>query len=138
MIPPVDTFFSASSGSTANPALALTRSGKSLQTSPPAISPALNKLRKAAGEFESMLLSSLWKSMKSSFADSPDDDSLDAAHDTLEDMGINAMCSAVGKVGGFGISKLILKHLEPTLSQSQNGNGPFLGKAFTPPADIPP
>ena len=73
------------------------------------------KLRKAAAEFESMLLSSFWKSMKDSFA-SPDENSLDPAHDTLEDMSIKAMSDAVGKAGGLGIGKLIVKHLETQLA----------------------
>jgi Rod binding domain-containing protein len=71
-----------------------------------------HKLRKAAGEFESMLLANLWKSMKTTFTQ-PDDDSGDPAHDSLEDWGIQAMSDAVGKNGGLGIAKLILKHLEP-------------------------
>ena len=73
------------------------------------------KLRKAAAEFESILLSSFWKSMRESFA-SPEDDSLDPAHETLEDWGIQAMTDAVGKAGGLGIGKLILKDLEPQLA----------------------
>ena len=75
------------------------------------------KLRKAAGEFESILLSSFWKSMRESFA-SPEDESSDPAHETLEDWGIQAMSDAVGKAGGLGIGKLILKELEPRLAAS--------------------
>jgi Rod binding domain-containing protein len=70
------------------------------------------KLKKAGAEFESIMLSTFWKSMKSSFADE-EDDSTDPAHDTLEDMGIQAMSTAVGKAGGLGLGKLILKHLDP-------------------------
>ena len=85
----------------------------------PATSPAASKLRQAAGEFEAMLLASLWKSMKSTF--SSDDDSDDPAHETLSDMGMQAISGAVGKAGGLGLGKLILKHLEPLLPHSQNG-----------------
>jgi len=46
--------------------------------------PAGRKLKQAAAEFESMLLSSLWKSMKSTFANDADNASLDPAHDSLE------------------------------------------------------
>jgi len=74
------------------------------------------KLRKAAGEFESMLLANLWKSMKASFA-TQDEDGDDPAHDTLEDWGIQAMSEAVGKNGGLGIGRLILKHLEPKIAE---------------------
>jgi len=73
------------------------------------------KLRKAAGEFESLLLQNLWKSMKSSFA-SDEEDSSDPAHDTLDDWGIQAMSDAVGKNGGLGIGRLILKDLEPKIA----------------------
>jgi len=70
------------------------------------------KLRKAAADFESIMLSTFWKSMKDSFG-GDDDDSLDPAHDTLENMGMQAMSTAVGKAGGLGLGKLILKHIAP-------------------------
>jgi peptidoglycan hydrolase FlgJ len=98
------------------------RSESMLQDSPVATSPAERKLRSAAAEFESLLLSNLWKSMKSSFA-APDDESADPAHETLDDWGIQAMSSAVGKAGGLGIGKLILKHLEPLLANSPKKEG---------------
>jgi Rod binding domain-containing protein len=101
---------------------------------PPTDSPAVQRLRRAAGEFEGVLLANLWKSMKSTFAAS-DDDATDPAHGTLEDMSIQAMSGAVGKAGGLGIGKLILKHLEPTLAHSQNGNQSAPSKASTLPAD---
>jgi Rod binding domain-containing protein len=84
-------------------------------------SPGLRRLKQAAGEFEGILLSNLWKSMKSAFA-SPDDDSDDPAHETLDDMGIQAMSNAVGKAGGLGLGKLIVNHLAPLIVHSQNGN----------------
>jgi Rod binding domain-containing protein len=87
-------------------------------TGPKSLTPKEQKLLKAAGEFESMLLSSFWKSMKSTFAD-PNEDSLDPAHDTLEDMSIRAMSDAIGKAGGLGIGKLIIKHLESQLAAQQ-------------------
>jgi Rod binding domain-containing protein len=92
-------------------------------TSPKSLFAREQKLLKAAGEFESMLLSSFWKSMKESFAD-PDSDSLDPAHDTLEDMSIQAMSDAIGKAGGLGIGKLIIKHLEVQLAASQQTREP--------------
>jgi len=79
-------------------------------------SPKGRKLRKAAAEFESQLLSSLWKSMKSSFA--PDeDDSSDPATQSFADWGINAMCNAVGKAGGLGIGKQIVHALETKMER---------------------
>jgi len=96
-------------------------------------SPAGKKLRLAAGEFESMLLSDLWKSMKSTFAS---DDSDDPAHETLDDMGIQAMSSAVGKARRPRPRKLVVKYLEPILAHSHNGKvAATPGKASGLPAD---
>ena len=93
--------------------------GGTLRSAP--LKPAADaKLQRAAGEFESMLLSNLWKSMKSTFAsedseDSEDSESTDPARDSFDQMGIDAMSSAVGKAGGLGLGRLILQHLAPKL-----------------------
>lgn len=79
--------------------------------------PAGRKLRQAAAEFESQLLSSLWKSMKATFAAS-DDDSSDPASKSFQDFGVESLCQAVGKAGGLGIGKLIVHSLESKLDQS--------------------
>ncbi len=71
------------------------------------------KLKKAAGEFESILLASLWKSMKHSFGTEDTDTGSDPAHGTLDDWGIEIMSGAVGRAGGLGLGKLILEHLGP-------------------------
>jgi Rod binding domain-containing protein len=86
------------------------------------ISPELSKLRKAAGEFESILLASLWKSMKETFSD-PDEDA-DPTLKSFDDWGIQAMASAVGNSGGLGIKNMILKYLEPTLPGSGHEAAP--------------
>jgi Rod binding domain-containing protein len=83
------------------------------------------KLKKAAGDFESILLASLWKGMKQSFG-APESDDSDPAQGTLSDWGIEVMSGAVGKAGGLGIGKLILQHLEPTLG----------GPAAAPPVSV--
>ena len=70
------------------------------------------KLGKAAGEFEAILLNSLWKSMKETFTD-PDDQNADPTLESFNDWGMQAMSSAVGNVGGLGIKNMIIKHLEP-------------------------
>ena len=85
-------------------------------------SPDRQKLEKAAGEFESILLASMWKSMKQSFGAT--DDASDPAHGTLDDWGIEIMSGAVGKAGGLGIGKLILKHLEPALETNRQASAP--------------
>jgi Rod binding domain-containing protein len=85
-------------------------------------SPELSKLRKAAGEFESILLASLWKSMKETFSD-PDEDA-DPTLKSFDDWGIQAMASAVGNSGGLGIKNMILKYLQPALSGAGHGAMP--------------
>jgi len=100
-------------------------------------SPDDRKLRKAAGDFESILLASMWKSMKQSFGTSDSDFEADPAHGTLEDWGIEIMSSAVGRAGGLGIGKLILKHLEPHAHKEQQGaNSAHLPKLSADSADI--
>jgi Rod binding domain-containing protein len=78
------------------------------------------KLKKAAGDFESILLASMWKSMKQSFGTSEADS--DPAHGTLDDWGIEIMSGAVGRAGGLGIGRLILEHLEPALRDHSAGS----------------
>ncbi len=128
------TFDSHASGVAASAGASLSQFGKLPSDAPLLNSPADRKLRKAAGEFESLLLSNLWKSMKSSFVAS-DEDSTDPAHDTLENWGIDAIAGAVGKAGGLGLGKLILKHLEPMLGLSQAGESSNSGKVPPAPAD---
>lgn len=80
------------------------------------------KLRRAAVEFESILISTFWKSMKESFS-TEDEDSSDPGHSTFEDMGIQAMAGAMSKAGGLGLGKLILKHLEPQVGATEGVKG---------------
>lgn len=76
------------------------------------------KLKRAAGEFEGQLLAALWKSMKTSFADS-DAEAADPASQSLQDWGIDSMSQAVGKAGGLGIGRLIVKELEARMTQPE-------------------
>jgi Rod binding domain-containing protein len=69
-----------------------------------------------------MLMSNLWKSMKSAFEDDNADYS-DPAHGAMDEWGMDAMCSAVGKSGGLGIAKLIMKDLAPKIEGSQASKG---------------
>lgn len=114
---------------------AISQKGKSAPSSSIANTPQDRKLRKAAAEFEGMLLSSLWKSMQSTFATS-DEEPADPAHDTLSDLGMQTMAGAVGKAGGLGLGKLILKHLEPALAKSISQNELNSGKGSVQTADI--
>jgi len=82
------------------------------------------KLRRAAQEFEAMLISNFWKAMTESFS-AGDEDALDPGHSTWNDMGVQAMAEGISKAGGFGLGKLILKHLEPMVQ----GKGASKGEA---------
>jgi Rod binding domain-containing protein len=84
--------------------------------SKPVDSPDEQKLKKAAGDFESILLASMWRAMKHSFGENTEAES-DPAHGMIEDWGIEVMAGAMGRAGGLGIGKLILKHLEPQLDK---------------------
>ena len=75
------------------------------------------KLHRATQEFEAMLIANFWKSMTESFSNS-DEDSLDPGHSTWQDMGVQAMSEALSKAGGFGLGKMILKHLEPLVQDA--------------------
>lgn len=98
-------------------------------------SPDQRKLKKAAGDFESILLASMWKSMKQTFGSSDLEGDSDPAHGTLDDWGIEVMSSAVGRAGGLGIGKLILKHLEPVAASGTSSDSAHSPKAFGVPAD---
>ena len=84
-------------------------------------------LRKAAGEFEAILLESLWKSMKETFSNQDDED-FDPTLQSFDEWGIQGMASAVGKAGGLGIKNLILKHLESMPSWTSGVATPGAGR----------
>jgi len=67
-------------------------------------------LKKAAQEFESQLLSALWKSMQGSL-DSQEDGS-DPAAGNIQDLQVQALCSGMAKGGGIGIAKMITRRLD--------------------------
>jgi len=81
-------------------------------------SPAARKLRKAAGEFEAMLLAKWWTSMKQSGLSGGEEDT-DPGKDTLDQMGVQAMCAGVAKAGGLGIAAILVRSL---LSNARDGN----------------
>lgn len=72
-------------------------------------SPAEQKLRHAAAEFEAMLLSKWWSTMKESgFGPT---DQTDPGHDTLDQLGMQALSSAVAGAGGIGIGEILVRSL---------------------------
>jgi Rod binding domain-containing protein len=102
--------------------------------SKPEMPPAqLEKLRKGAREFESMLVEQIWKGMKSESEDS-------GSGQTLTDMGSHAFAAGIAARGGFGVANMILRQLAPaagasTGSSAGPGPSPASGTAtLKPPA----
>ena len=83
--------------------------------------PQVIKLKKAASEFEGMLLAKWWSSMKDNGL-GEQDDSIDPGHDTLDDMGIQAMAGAVASRGGLGIGAMLVRSLLSNAEESGAGN----------------
>jgi Rod binding domain-containing protein len=73
---------------------------------------AASKSEKAARDFESVLLTSLFDSLEKSFAFDPQDSTPGAGDYRL--MGTRALAEAVAAGGGIGIARLILRHLPVT------------------------
>jgi Rod binding domain-containing protein len=85
--------------------------------------PEVQKLKRAAAEFEGMLLAKWWSSMKDSGLGAADD-STDAGHDTLDAMGIQAMSGAVASRGGLGIGAMLVRSLLSNAQASAAENSP--------------
>ncbi len=79
---------------------------------------AAGKSAKAARDFESVLLTSLFDSLEKSFAFDPQDSIPGAGDYRL--MGTRALAEAVAAGGGIGIARLILRHL-PVTKVSEGG-----------------
>lgn len=82
---------------------------------PPLVAPILSgatpqgKTAKAARDFESVLLTSLFDSLQKSFAFDAEDKTPGASDYRM--MGTQALAKAVADAGGIGIARLILRHL---------------------------
>jgi Rod binding domain-containing protein len=73
--------------------------------------PQLDKLRKGAREFESMMVEQIWKGMKTESDDS-------GSGHSLSDMASHAFAVGVAARGGFGIAKMILHQLAPSANSA--------------------
>ncbi|MGA7685065.1 MAG: hypothetical protein WCC32_13395 [Terriglobales bacterium] len=73
--------------------------------------PPANRTEKAARDFESVLLTSVFDSLQKSFSFDAADDAPGASDYRL--MGTRALAEAVAAQGGIGIARLILGHLQP-------------------------
>jgi Rod binding domain-containing protein len=103
-------------------------------------SAAVAKLRKAAAEFEAQLLSSWWTTMKNSGMSGKDENS-DPGKDTLDQLGMQAMSSAVANGrGGLGIGDMLVRSLlsnhpeiagdaASTAKTTSSARGPVNGRA---------
>jgi Rod binding domain-containing protein len=105
----------------------LSPTNTSRYASAPADPPEVKKLKKAASEFEAMLLTKWWSSMKQSGLGG-DDDSMDPGHDTLDQLGMQAMSTAVASRGGLGIGAMLVHSL---LSNAE-GSGAEHSQPTTP------
>jgi Rod binding domain-containing protein len=80
----------------------------------------VHKLRKAAAEFEALLISNWWRTMKDSGL--ADDDATDPAKDTFDQLGIQTVSEAVANSGGFGIANLLVNGLLSNLRGHEQSN----------------
>jgi Rod binding domain-containing protein len=71
----------------------------------------LVKLGKAAGEFEAILLNSLWSSMKETFSTGEEGGEDDPILKSFDDWGMQALSGAAGAAGALGIKSMLMKHL---------------------------
>jgi len=74
------------------------------------IDPAERKLRKAASDFEALLLSKWWSAMKQSGLPGTDEET-DPGHDTLDELGMQAMSTAVAAGRGIGLGSMLVHYL---------------------------
>ena len=78
--------------------------------------PAHRKLRKAAQDFEAILISQLLGDFKTGFSSLTGDAPL-AGSDTLNSLALQAMSSALASRGGLGIGQMLVRQLEPSLNR---------------------
>ena len=81
-------------------------------------SPGHTKLRKAAQEFEGMLISQLLGDFTSGFSALSGDAPL-AGSETLNSLAVQTLSSAMAGRGGFGIGKMLVHQLEPSLERGK-------------------
>jgi len=93
---------------------------------PAAETPAHRKLRKAAQDFEGILISQLWGEFQTGFSSLTGNAPL-AGSDTLNSLALQALSSALASRGGLGIGQMLVRELEPSL----NRGNPNLSRAET-------
>jgi Rod binding domain-containing protein len=83
--------------------------------------PAHRKLRKAAQEFESILISDLWKDFGTSFGTFAGE-AQPVGSDTLNSLAIETISTAMAQRGGLGIAQMLVQKLAPCLNRRQTGS----------------
>jgi len=78
--------------------------------------PAHRKLRKAAQEFEGILISQLLQDMPMGFSSLSGDTPM-AGSETLSSLAVQTLSNAMAGRGGFGIARMIVHQLEPSLNR---------------------
>ncbi|MFZ0960095.1 MAG: hypothetical protein WAO35_04265 [Terriglobia bacterium] len=80
------------------------------------------KLRKAAQEFEGILISQLLGDFKLGSSSLTGDTPL-AGSETLNSLTIQSLSVALARRGGLGIAQMLVHQLEPTLNRGQQNQG---------------
>jgi Rod binding domain-containing protein len=86
--------------------------------------PAHKKLEKAAQEFEGMLISQLLGDFASGFSSLGGDAPLSGS-ETMNSLAVQTLSNAMAGRGGFGIGKMLVRQLEPSLNRVHNPDGQF-------------
>jgi Rod binding domain-containing protein len=81
---------------------------------------AHRKLRKAAQDFEAILISELWERFQPSFS-SLSGDVPPAGSDTLSSLALQAISAGLAQRGGLGIARMLVRQLEPSLGRGPTG-----------------
>ncbi|HMD83748.1 MAG TPA: hypothetical protein VKO18_03480 [Terriglobia bacterium] len=80
--------------------------------------PAHKKLRKAAEEFEGILISQLMGDFKMGFSALGGETPM-AGSDSLNSLAVQMLSGAMARRGGFGIGKMLVEQLEPSLNRGR-------------------
>ena len=78
------------------------------------------RLLEAAQDFEAMLLESWWRSMKETFGK----DEGEVGGEAMDDLGIQAMSTAIAGAGGLGIATALLEQLRAAIPESPGADEP--------------
>lgn len=80
----------------------------------------IQKLRRAARDFESILLAKWWEGMQQGFVGSSEGEQTPGAAN-LKGLAAQAMCQAVAAAGGLGLAELMVHQLAPALGLKEAG-----------------